>query len=461
MVLLILVYHLGGMLFGATAGGLAAWLLVLSPLDALVGTVILSDLPATTALIGALLCLVTAWTRAPGSRMRLPLVAIAGVVCAMGCWIRPGLVVVLPVLALAITLSPGRGPRTRLQAYARGLGSTAAFVVAFGVVYAPLLAWNAATFGSVFRTGYHFWLPSLFERSGVAFSWSHAFGAESAGAWRYLQALVGLSQAGGVGSPVREWYEPLALYGPAVPVLAAVALASVARRSVRAGAEGGALDQQPRFAALAVGVIVVNYFFYSTYHYYDLRFLHLSVPLLVVLAGAGVTVTVARVRAWFDRRGHQRIGSVVPVLVILVMAGVSVRPITRSVVWRSEVRGRPLYSALSYEQMKLVREVTEPNAVVVGTWAPVFFAAYQRGTRRTFVPLYEGDVVPPPRRWRSASEHPAWFRSLMYARPVYYAGEVSAFDEVARQAGVSLETVAERRIPGTNYPFALYRVVAR
>jgi 4-amino-4-deoxy-L-arabinose transferase-like glycosyltransferase len=465
LVLLVLTYRLGSRVFSRPAGIIAAWLVVVSPLDVLLATLILSDIAATVCILAVVAILIEIpWSEVRGMPRRAAgMLAAAGGVLAFAVWIRlTQAIFVVPVIA-AVGCFGAAGSR-RWQWFVRGAQPAAVMLAAFAVCYAPVLVSNHVKFGSVLRTGYHYWLPSLLDRPTTMFSVGTPEGVGPSIAKQYRDATLGLPQWTRLGSLVHNRLEPVALYSPIAPALAALAAWIIVRRrwrGDRSGPEPGSADRQGRFLGLTAAVVGVNFLFHATY-VFDSRFLHVSVPLIAVLAGGGLTAVMAWCRVAIVRAHWRRAEAVVPLTVVLALGASTAGQVTGGALWRSLMTHEPLYRAEAYEQMKLIREATEDDAVIVGDWPPVFFTAYQRGTGRTILPLRANEPLPPHISLPAAfSDTVALGSHVDDGRPVYYAGDAEQVSRVVAEAGLALERRVTSRLPGSDHEFSLFRIVRR
>ncbi len=145
------------------AGGIVASLAVMAePTYSKWATQIMSDIPATALMLGAA-CLFLR-IRAGGASRQRRLFLTAGAVVAAATLIRPVFAaMLLPFLWAAV--QPWK-PRTVI---ARAVLLVAPMLCAT----AASLAYNANTFGSPFRNGYHFWVPVPYDYFAMVFSLAH------------------------------------------------------------------------------------------------------------------------------------------------------------------------------------------------------------------------------------------------------------------------------------------------
>ncbi|MDC0358281.1 glycosyltransferase family 39 protein [Oligoflexia bacterium] len=151
--------YLLGILVAARWGGLLAVALLLTvPGYRYFGRQVMTDVPFVTVVLLALLVYLVIVN---GKSVGWKHYACAGIILALGYWLRPLAVALLvPFVALPLIYrSPGNLVIKLLLLCFPILG----FVVA-------TLVYNAAVFGDYFRTGYHFWVPVPYDYLDLTFS---------------------------------------------------------------------------------------------------------------------------------------------------------------------------------------------------------------------------------------------------------------------------------------------------
>jgi 4-amino-4-deoxy-L-arabinose transferase-like glycosyltransferase len=338
----------------STAGGvLAALAIVFLPTYNLWATQVMTDVPCTALMLAACLLYLRIRSR-PASAVSF---LLAGALIAVATLFRPVFAAMLLPFGIAIL-------REQQKLIARSL----ALMLPMFAAAAASLAYNAATFGSPTRNGYHLWTPVPSDYPALAFSLANV----------PMNARV--------------------VAGTAFLALAAIAIAAwlVAKMRNQAAL---ASARQPlvdlvTFVALTAGPILL---FHLVYFFPSDRF-HL--PLLAgaaVIAGSLVGLLIGERRANLFKL-------LLPAVLVLVIVGRIATP--------SPAPGRRIAA-------DLVRRHTPDNAIVISALEPVYMdrlAAWQ--SARTIVPLsrrveYASKVLapkkikdpqPPPQHW---SDHRA------------------------------------------------------
>ncbi len=300
LLLVVLTYVLGKRLFGTITGLLGAAIVALSPLDAHTSQLIMSDVPASALLMGSIVALTyVSWEDRPTGRWlalasprQALLVSVAGCLFGYSLWVRQVDAFYLPAFVVFLVLGAWTRTDTWRANLTRALFGVACFLACALLFQAVVLIYNEQTFGSPLRTGYNFWVPYWYDDPRRTFSLAYAFG--SAGqALTYLKALFGRPEPEYTGGPNQTLYStPVAiLAGIGLPDLRTSPLSgapnsALAERTVPRGlpTAEGRLPLQFQFAILASLPVLTTFAMYSAYFFYALRFLHLAIPLVAVLA---------------------------------------------------------------------------------------------------------------------------------------------------------------------------------
>lgn len=339
-----------GKRISSTAGGVLAGLAVLfTPTYTMWATQVMTDVPCTAIMLAG--CLLYLRIRSqPASAL---LFLVAGSLVAIATLFRPVFAAMLLPFALAIL--------RRRQHFIR---HSLALLTPMALAGAVSLAYNARTFGSPTRNGYHLWTPVPSDYPALAFSLGNAA----------MNATV--------------------LARTAFLVLAAVAItawiaARLRNRPAVETAQGAFLDLLT-FVGLTAGPI---FLFHLLYFFPSDRF-HL--PLLAGIA----TIAGSAVGLLIDERRSALFKLLLPAVLALVVAARIATP--------APVPGRRLMT-------DLVRKHTPENAIVISGIEPVYMdrlAAWQ--SARLMVPLsrnveYASKLLarkridnpqPPPQNWR-------------------------------------------------------------
>jgi hypothetical protein len=264
----------------------------------------------------------------------------AGALVALAAGLRStGLALLLPFAALAWNTPARRGRSGRLGALS---------VIPTAWVLASM-AYNARTFGSPLRTGYHYWCPIPYDYFDLTFSLSY------------------------VGTNLRGTFIKGGLL---TSVLVLLCLRFAARRTA-AGAPFRT-DPLARFAALGLGPIVV---LHSFYFFPGFRFVLPATALVLIMCATRAASLVAH---WEPRWVNLVLG------VVLVIAA-------------AHRIGHPDSAPKRFERALLLRQRVPADAVIISSLDAVYLEALVlRGTQRSYVPLsrqveYASKVVCPRR----------------------------------------------------------------
>ncbi len=264
-------------------GGLAALLALEAGLClAAFRNQMVSEVPASLLLLGVYLL-------ATGERPGRGRVLLAGLLAGFGVWVRYPLAVLLPAPLLA--LEPWKK---------KGLSRALLFSAGAALPLLLLLAWQARTFGSPFRTGYSLWLPGYHQGGRPLFSAAYAFGAPAEGLPGEPNLLYYPSLLAGRQSLLLPWPQALAVAAGVLLFLG------------RAWKKGKSLPWKPAlFTLFSVFAFLALYGFYF---YQEARLLAPLAPVLALFGvrgarAAGEILPVPRIRA----------GRLLPALPLLVL----------------------------------------------------------------------------------------------------------------------------------------------
>lgn len=322
-------HALGRAVAGFWCGLVAALLVATSPLHVQWSRAVMSDVPASAAMVWLALGVVVALRRGAGASGLLAL----GVAAGLAASLRYSVLAVVPAGAIVLACG-GRGD---LGERARRALALLAGVL-LGVL--PLLCSNAELYGSPLRDGYAYWVSGDLVSASYVLE-PRASGAPS-NAWFYGTLLLG----GG------------ALY----PVPAALLLVLGAFRAARGSSServAGAL------AGLVLAALLVLHggFFWQ----WD-RFLLPALPLLAVVMALPCAAATPR---------HLRV--VAGVLVVATLLVVAFRP---------EQLAPPNPQAYDVATLRRIAAIAEPNAAVLARSNPFFVTRVLRaGSDRVWLPL--------------------------------------------------------------------------
>lgn len=391
-----LVFRLGRRVYGTTGGIVAAAVVVASPLDASLGRLVMSDVASAVAVLAAVSLALE--SERPSRAL------LAGALAGVACWIRLIDAVLAPAFLVAVAAAQGtRVERARRAAFYLG-GLVAAMI--------PLLLHNRHAFGSALTTGYAYWEPYVSGR----FDLHHALDQDRA--IRYAQALGGRADDS-LGFDLR-------LYSPVAALLAVAA---------GAGAILTPGESPSRPAALLGGLALMTVATFSVYYWpVDLRYVHLVVPTIAVLAGGGAS--------WILRRARGRARSAVAIALGAWVALELVGVVTSMDAWSAAIpKLRPRWQW----EVPTVRGIfaqIEPDArVVTDQIDPAYFGAmdWPAGARRIAYlnrpPWRGGDTTYVVTIGTSAG---AWRRLLAEESPLYLVGSADPLRGLAARGELTL-----------------------
>ncbi len=471
-----LVYWLGRRIYGKWAGLFSVSILVLSPIDTVASQQILSDLPSTTFVIISVLALT--FLKAPEDRQSgfnkvwpgrdWTVLVISGGFFGLSCWIRQINLLLLPVFFLYVFLVYKSKSWPVRELLSKAFGAIFLLTVSFLLVELPILLFNIRTFGGLTRTGYNLWVSYWYDDLSKTFSINYAFGANPK-LVDYLRALI--------GEPGPFLAKKLAFYSPVICILAIIAVIFVlygflrGRRWVLFNKESDEKVSERKvlvklespFVTLALGIIFITYLTYSFYFYsVDLRFVHLCLPFVSILAGGGVKYVFGLIRKIFtQRRFYPKVEKVIFGAVVIFIGWQLGLLITQSVWWKTQVQAQDLYRASSFETMQLVEEKTEPDALIISdNFAAIFFSAYQQyDSERKYMHFKDNELVP------SYFYFPNFINQfdiitdlISKGKGVYYIGDPDEFKRLPFAQRFNLKLAGTKVNFNGYYELMLYRI---
>jgi len=153
-------FTIGHRIGGAWGGAIAALAVLVLPDYRQCGRLILTDVPTSALLIGS--CAVYLWVRRSARTGTLGYL-LGGVLIAAAALLRP----ISVTAAMPFVLAAAAPPRPKI------FGRLAALISPLAAGAAATLAYNEVTFGSPWRSGYHFWCPVPFDYPALVFSLSY------------------------------------------------------------------------------------------------------------------------------------------------------------------------------------------------------------------------------------------------------------------------------------------------
>lgn len=322
-------YLLGRSVAGPACGLVAALLVAVSPLHVQWSQAVMSDVPASAAVVWLALGTIVALRRGAGALFWLGL----GVAAGLAASIRYAVLAVVPAACVLVLLASPRARAMRLRDVAALLAGTLVGVL-------PMLALNAALFGDALHDGYAYWVERDLASARYVLS-ARPSGAPS-NAWFYARLLLG----GG------------ALYPPTATVLLGLGAWRAARGTASERAAGA-------LAALVLAALLALHlpFFWQ----WD-RFVLPALPLLAVVMALPCAA-----------RAPSRLRAAAQVLVVATLLLVASD---------EEQLAPPNGPAYDVATLRRIAAIAEPDAAVLARSHPVFVARVLRGdTDRVWVPL--------------------------------------------------------------------------
>ena len=348
-----LVYRTGERVWGRTAGVTAALLTLSSPAVIDASRSVMSE---SAAMLGIAL---VAWLLIRIVERERPawVWGLLGLCVGAGTVIRFSNVLLLAPAAFIVLLSYRGRPRSLVAALASLCAGCA-------VALAPLLIYQAKTFGGMFRTGYAFWVSYYFDVPGNTFSLRYALLGPAMGA--KLPSVLFFSG-------LLAGWDRFCYAAPTAAFIVLGASFALRRRDFEINRDGKDRQDRPilsildasvnstvgrsvaQFALGSTGVMVL---LYALYFFPVRRFLTPMVPLLMLLASVGVVATVdLQPSGW--RRRRTVLCNVLCLWVIaegLIAAGA----------------GGAVSVPRRYETARLIERGTGVDAVIVSGIDPLF-----------------------------------------------------------------------------------------
>lgn len=323
-------YVAGRIAAGFACGVVAALLLAVSPLHVQWSRAVMSDAPASAAVVWLAVGVLQLLRRRAGPAAY----AALGVACGLAGGIRYVAWAVLPAACAAVVLCGEGARRDRLRAVAALLAGAATGAV-------PLLWLNAHTFGSPFRDGYGFWVREPMLAAGRAFA--RHDGGGGANVRFYAAQLVGLGT-------LYPW--------PAALLLALGAIGGLAR--------AGGARPLVLLACVATGAVVLVH---ASFLWQWDRFLVVTLPLLCVV----MALPCGRASPFPVRAAARVLAGAVLALAVVTPSHFD----------------PPDPQAWDVATLRRIARIAEPNAAVLARTNPFAFARELRanGADRVWVPL--------------------------------------------------------------------------
>jgi len=365
-------------LFGRAAAIIASVLLACSPIFITYSTLVLSDVPTLAITILAALALLRATPaeEAPPAVRAAALVywTIFGFLAGFAVMIRPTNLAILAGVAAALLAAPPivLSPRRAL-----------ALLCAFAIGFAPMPAWqarqNLAQLGSVFESGYAWWVPEVYATFSRTFNAAYLFGPTmprnpSGNLPVYLLSLCGLDGLmKAAGAP--RFY----LYPFSAAAFAVLGMVSAIRSS-----ENRAVRRIVFLGVFFLGALLVVYIFYI---FTEIAFILPGCFIIFAAAGYGAAIANRRLAALWPKR-RRSIGE------HSIVAAVAILDLLLAIALAGEVADRiavpPRQSEIVPALRALDRSI-DPGAEIVSNISLQFLELYVPGRGRSFAGLHSFD----------------------------------------------------------------------
>jgi 4-amino-4-deoxy-L-arabinose transferase-like glycosyltransferase len=374
---IVAIYLLALKLFGRQSAILAAILLALCPVFVSYSSLILSDVPAMTVTILAAWELVRATDEEGRPERAAALYAtwiILGFITGFSAIMRPTNSLIVGAIVLALIAVPPRGVGIR------GMVTAAAcFFLALAVLPLLQLHSNALHLGGALSSGYGWWVPEVYSRSGHPFSVSHFFGPTlprnpHGNVPVYMTALLGLDgMLGDQGDPRYFLYPFPAAAFAVVGIIAA--LQDHNQRTTR------------RLVYFGLGLLGLLFAVYIFDLFTETAYLLPGVFIVFITAGYGTVVANRWMRATFGARARSApklaaaTGVVILDLLLLIALATEI-----SVRLSAEPQHSPTVESLQQIEAKV-----SPAATIVSNISLQLLELYIPGASRKFVALNSHD----------------------------------------------------------------------
>ena len=374
---ILVAYLLALKLFGRVSAIVASVLLALCPVFITYSTLVLSDVPTFAVTLFAAYALAKA-TESEGPPDRIVAFYAAwaafGFLAGFSAIMRPTNAMIGGALVIALLVVRPKGLGVRQTAIAAAL-----FVVAFAIM--PMFQMHANTIhlGDALASGYGWWVPEVYSKSGYPFSFAHWFGPTMprnphGNVPVYATALLGLDgMLGDQGDP-RYFLYPFAAAAFAIVGITA-ALRDRERRTAR------------RIVCFGLALLGLLFAVYSFDLFTETAYLLPGVFIVFITAGYGTMIANrwARSTLGAPRRSTARTAAAIGVavldllLVIALLTELSLR-------LAAEPRESETVQSLQQIEARL-----PPGATVVSNISLQFLQLYLPGDSRKFVGLNSRD----------------------------------------------------------------------
>jgi 4-amino-4-deoxy-L-arabinose transferase-like glycosyltransferase len=438
VVAVLLTHALSRRLGGPVAGLLASGALVLRPVFVDWSHQVMTE-TATIAVATAIPVLLHHRAQRADTARR-PFLVATGLLCGAAILMRHANVVFVPAVAIAVMIDPRVRARPWRSVTALGAGPALAL--------GALGFYDQVTFGSVARTGYHYWVP--YWHTSLAKAFSLAYAARQPGA-------VALGPFGGSANLVYYGAYLVSSVSSAWFALAAARGAVVLVRRGNAGARS--------VVVYAGALTTFLYLTYGLYFYQSGRFMAPLIGMFAALTGVGIADALRQLGR--HRELPVRTVTLASAACLLALFGVivEVRAVARRTYLAQRLVRGASEPAIAQPMSEAVAayERTLPRGAVVVTGLPLTLLdpLVQRGigvvglarTRYWASPQFDATPVFPERTEEVA-------RSIRAGIPVYtdaYSLAMAPTDPRYGPARAALQKFRLRPV-GTTRPPALYRL---
>ena len=374
---ILVAYLLALKLFGRVSAIVASVLLALCPVFITYSTLVLSDVPTFAVTLFAAYALAKA-TESEGPPDRIVAFYAAwaafGFLAGFSAIMRPTNAMIGGALLIALLVVRPKGLGVRQTAIAAAL-----FVVAFAIM--PMIQMHANTvhLGVALASGYGWWVPEVYSKSGYPFSFAHWFGPTMprnphGNVPVYATALLGLDGLLGDQGDPRYFLYPFAAAAFAIVGITA-ALRDRERRTAR------------RIVCFGLALLALLFAVYSFDLFTETAYLLPGVFIVFITAGYGTVIANRWMRSTLGapRRSTARTAAAIGVaaldllLVIALLTELSLR-------LAAEPRESETVQSLQQIEARL-----PPGATVVSNISLQFLQLYLPGDSRKFVGLNSRD----------------------------------------------------------------------
>jgi len=362
-------YVLAFKLFGRASATAAALVLCLSPVFLTYSTLVLSDVPTLAVTILAALALAHASTQEDNSISARSLATwlLFGLLAGFTVMIRPTNGTMLAGLALGLLLVPPK--RGLLAAFVALIAFGAGFIVPIGIQAAS----NSAHLGSVFASGYGWWVPEVYGTAGRTFSPAYLFGPTlprnpHGNIPVYVTSLLGLDGMLGDRGDLRFFIYPFA-----AAAFGAIGIAFVIRERESRMAR--------RVVLFGLGYLGALFAIYAVYMFTDVAFILPGAFVIFLGAGYGITAGNRWMRAAFgnSRRNAASTAGAVGILLLDLLLVISL--LTEG---GSRLAANPAESEM-VPALETLNQSVPPDATIVTNISLQFMELYLPGKSRRFI----------------------------------------------------------------------------